>query len=1757
MEKDLILSLLEEIYGQLSTGSIRESKSLEEGLHLLAKAFSFQSLAEVQSEKLSIQHADFFFSERLTQAEKSRIEKLVMKAVDNKSTDPERKVFIREVPILTSQIKASVPEWAIGAKPEKTIGPIIRVDGREIFLDVYKVEKLIALRRQGTNEPLILFNAILSTSKTKALNAPAVEVSDKYALAAGSVWIKADLFAANAPADRYFGLKVKSGTVTLTAKPVLQGQHLVLASTNQVTVQLKLEAQVAKPAKSKKRYGRDASASVVQCPEELDFQFTGMGKGQIQHSSAAHWKVYGKEGDFNYIPRNCTFNTQLNRFCIPYSYNESDFSPRETLSEWTELKGKATVRSSWWAIPAGMIDINAPLRASGIGAMLQEWDSGISVQWTGLKGQRFGLEKSMFLVESGRIAITSLAGESTGGYQDMDHWKDTMNPHGTSIHLSFSGRPLYVYNSLAEGAEIMVTQCNAQVNIDRPKQVNGHAVSVKTKQSTLLLGGNEEQNLLYLLDDNILWDNKLPADKIPKFENIALALENALFTVSPVNGCMVFGKCNPDWTRIVDSQTFLVFGMTAYLPTLPDPYLANFGVLGRGVGRGETGLDRIQNWLFCKIEQKPGEEDQDKVIVSFHFGPAVTSDTASAVTPAMVDSLHADPVIGRLKNYSYSTPGVAGRKIPDYEGVYDQSINTLGSDFFTLLDVSSNASQLGVSMGSHPIKRDTRGSRIGLAKYISESEATIESENSELLTVEGMEVKVPGRFARIFLLPQIAWEPVFNLTPNPEFPQPMDPPYGYNYYPNDGGPTRLLNSSSERVALAPIPLSEFLVKKYQDLAIDVLAQFTLPFGLKAVASLHQGAPYSQVKPKLGKVSPSFPADLKGGIQIRAIGGDAGKKLPGESHMNDLPMFAGFTFQLNNVVGALGNPTGGSTLGDSVTTIFNGEFSTINGDPKGVPVRTIDFTGYGASIFSNWLSPSAAIASTSQARFDVMLGRTGHEVIQVKSLVYPWGIRVVRTITLFRTSSGFVYRVDSGWQPETDGRFDFRYKFVRNGQTVEETPYQIHPGTLRGLYHIRNIQEDGSLADFERTDYVKPQEKYINVLGEEVTWNGPGNKNVDIICRPVWFDADVELENLVQGHTANRTPAKKVLGYVQLAPTGVPLTASRFRELLSVQGGLIGGDIDCVMDVNATGQQMRISRFDFSHATNPSSDQPIFVASARGSVILPKTGSWTMVQHSVSTGDVTPLPPHIPVPLIREGLWDKNTIVKPTDVSNKLLRLASPSELLRNPLPATINYGILQTTSTQKALILTPSFRKAIPKLLSKTPLLFADAYRLMSGNGIFPNVGNAVDEYGKSAVLFTGVTAAGVAANAFKENDLRDGGVKVLEVLDVLVAKQGQSIVDQGFRLLSGKANDLLGEALAFDLPPSKTYLVEMESLKIYIDYQTAHTQNNTTDYVDSKLNFDIDSFVTDAAKTWKSRLNNVAMVVDLGSFERLMTIKGNFDAQQGKESGYEGKPDSDFPALGYPTPEITFSEELQPVIEILQLLASLGTGDYADVMNKGLQIAMSNAGEIWEYKFEATKEIPLIQFPPGDAYHAPQTPLKLEAGLELGVYFNAALKVTTDPNQLLPTAGAFIQFRGGLEVMCATVGGATIYAVGEVQLKVACDTKIGPSLAMKFGFGATIAVGLPVIGNVSVTYIVGCELYASVEEISITAFMKFEGRASLVGGLVSVVIYIEASGSVTRKIALNRTECTASVTFGLEISICFIINIDFEETWQETRQIA
>ncbi len=101
---------------------------------------------------------------------------------------------------------------------------------------------------------------------------------------------------------------------------------------------------------------------------------------------------------------------------------------------------------------------------------------------------------------------------------------------------------------------------------------------------------------------------------------------------------------------------------------------------------------------------------------------------------------------------------------------------------------------------------------------------------------------------------------------------------------------------------------------------------------------------------------------------------------------------------------------------------------------------------------------------------------------------------------------------------------------------------------------------------------------------------------------------------------------------------------------------------------------------------------------------------------------------------------------------------------------------------------------------------------------------------------------------------------------------------------------------------------------------------------------------------------------------------------------------------------------------------------------------------------------------------------------------------------------------------MCVSVAAATVYATGSVDLRTSADIKTGPSLNMKFGFGAEIVVGLPVVGNVSLLYMVGCRDRPGQRRRSRSpASCCSAATPSCSAGSSTITIMIEAKGSVKR----------------------------------------
>lgn len=1790
MKNRPLQGIVSQLSGHLVIDTDEQRRNLEELHESLGETWLPEDDRLVVGSHFSIGKADLFFDDTIS---KPRLEALHALAAKIKSrTEPPRsRVFVREVPIREPLLHASVPEWAAGARVGQSVGPFTHKDGRRVWFDFYPIAKLTALYVEGVEAPVLLYRAQprrrASGQRTTRAQAPL-----ELALGRGSVWIKAAVLVAGAPADTYVGVTIDSGRLGLGAAPVEQNGRLTVPSGAEISVDLELAPATVFDADPQSPYGQDARNLVLELPKRFAFRFSGQQR-LVEAVGDARGALFGQELRFAWNRQaQATYDPLLRRVVVPFTASETTLHPRSILSEFHHIRGSAEIVRSAWVLPVATIDTGQPPEAQDTGAMLVQTGRGLSNAWRQLEGGGHELAQPAFLVSPGSIVLADATSGSPHARQTLELWRDDQNEFGSSVDLTFPLPALFLYASAASGIELFMTLANANFRVDRPVTANGEPPTVRSRHSLLIVAASAVVRLIYLLDDNVLQDAASIGGSATA-QPIALALSNALFKVSPPNGVLLFGTLSEDFSSVDGGFLFLTFGLFAYVPTLPDPYAANLGVLrrqlrGRGSIAGTTAASAssvasIGAWLVSRVRWQPEPENDGRheVEVSFHFAPltkhfggisldgddtepiaqpgvvtssptsSAPSQPASATRVGQPEHLHLDSDIAnaiRAHNASPSPENAARVRfantaqqaaavrsdrlpLPNYEEQWDAATNRLRRNIFALLDVSTNADLCGVSF-------DLLGGRDQLVtthRPVSSISGTFP------LQVHGMDVVSQGRNVKVFTVPQMSWEPLVNLS------QPQiagDPPAGFNYYPNDGGPTQILNTGDDTVALAPLPLTNYLITGFAEApdTFAALAFMTLPFGLKALAVLQDeyrftdpnGQTIARRGTDLRLNAEEFGNDIRGGLQLQL---DAGKAfIDGESDM-----FVGSTVQLNNVLDGVGNSQGASTLGRTVTTIFNNEFLLQPFNlvrQRGVPLTRIDLSGYGASTFSNWLNPTAAFAETSQARFDVFVGRCAHEVIQVKSIIYPWAIKVVRTITIFRVGSGYVYRYDSGWRAESSGEFDFRY-FVNVTPTNKEekaSPFHIHPGIVRGLFNVQNIIETDAIA---AASGQMVSAKMVDEDGLFVDNPAPGGA-LEFELQPVYFDADVDIENVVSGFTTkkiggidrNVVPSKQILGYVHVAPRGIPIASDTLRDLVFVQLGSIGGAIDCEIDLAGSGQKTRLNRFDFNNSFGANGTDLVFAVAGRGNVLLPRDGAWTMVKHERGTGEVSPVPANLSVPIVRQGrlVADGAGQKLDTPIESVLLRIANPSELLRPPVDSTVNYGFLQSTDTQKALFLTPSFESGKKQLFSKTPPLFVDAFRIVNSKSIFPNVGSADGAFGEAISLVS-------AGTEFAKGGLQDLGQDVWSLMDVTAA--AGIAAEQGYRLLK--------QVTTFDLPNQEFELIDVGdgNFRIYIEYEQKDDDGNQEKK--GNLEFNIDSLAANVADTWKSRMGNIGLVVDLAGIDRLMTIRGTWDSKKGA-------------ATAYPQPEIKFAKELQPVIDILEILQQLQGGDYAGAVAGGLELAMSNKAGTWEYKFEASKEIPVLRFPVPDAiYNDPNTPFKLEAGLTIGAYFNAALMVTTNANQLLPSAGGLLGFYGRLSVMCVSISVATVYAIGQVNLDIAADTKIGPSLRMKFGFGAQIVVGLPVAGNVSVLFVVGVEIFAASGIVEVTAFMLFEGHAEILGGLVSITIRIEAKGTVSKK-ALgggSRTDLACQVTFGLDISIFLVINISFETSWSEQRQIA
>ncbi len=564
---------------------------------------------------------------------------------------------------------------------------------------------------------------------------------------------------------------------------------------------------------------------------------------------------------------------------------------------------------------------------------------------------------------------------------------------------------------------------------------------------------------------------------------------------------------------------------------------------------------------------------------------------------------------------------------------------------FKLLDVSSNADQWGIAIGV-----------LGGLNF----------------SFSGLQLQAPAADTEVFTVPGISWEPVVDSTSVPSWLAAFSP--------DDGIPTTFLVAVS-----APAPIDPVLaLEQYQAAAGKNATQaaFTLPFGITAnLSEPTPGAP----GPTYAIPSVQFPNEglaSARALSITSAGGPLTGTLPGTA-------ITGF----NATPPAYGAQVLGTAL-PSVAKFWDQDFGP--GGQGFMPIGRIDLSGYGTTLFSDWLDPNPLVTGIIRALFNVLLGRTAHEIITAQTWILPWCIRLQRTITFDRSDAGDVVKHDTGWQAVGPGFFELL------------APNGLLAGAVEYVQNVRNIRFSTSVVNIGSVQYT-----------------------------PCTFDADVVFYNAIHvsadGHANIHTSVGTAIqGYAQDTITSsdpsklspAPPSPADILALMQQQGR-VSGTTHCIASLGGTGAKqftMSVSSFGAALAAGAS---PKLQTALFGTPHLPKDGQWSVAKRPGNSNTPQPVGAQTPVPLTR-GTSAGATV--PTGVGSfaaNCFRLLDPEDAQQVDTPNTF-YAIMQGTGTSKTLFEHPLINDAGSALgFNKLPGL-ADVGALLGVSSIFPDIGSAL-----------------------------------------------------------------------------------------------------------------------------------------------------------------------------------------------------------------------------------------------------------------------------------------------------------------------------------------------------------------------------------------------------------------------------------------------
>lgn len=1086
----------------------------------------------------------------------------------------------------------------------------------------------------------------------------------------GTVWINARALGPSFPDDAYVGFTVQRGTLTFPHPLAISGDRLTYTG----TLEAALDATPAPVTASGNLCPAQASVSgpkhvhITWAPPKVTIS---LGAGSATFAGST-FELTHYEGP----PR---LDGELSVLFFPYSISPTTWDAATLTSSVVQFSGTSALDGGW-ALSLVRPDPSGHLgEAVGPGLYLFYCRDRLHAQWFG--GRSIDLADARLLVRQGQLILSSRHGTAAEPFtQTLRLW--AVRPEADAprlpLRLHVSAPFVFAYSCDATVGDGVYATCGVDLDIDRPVTIAGVPLTFPGASQAWFAIGHGASGIRV----SVAALARSQSDR-----RQALALRNALLAVTDPALVVLEGALQADGA--VDQGTLrMALGASAWLPTLPDPYVTNqqFVVRERG-GVAASFAGAAASLILGTVSWSAPPSP----VLGFSGGLGMPFGTQSPPTPDPTRPVQQGPEQIRVPTQTaqgqlLASPAkvdavtaarrAAAQSQKELQARFEARAASVGgidgSRGVRLLDVSTRQDLLGVEL----VGKDRRA--------------------APTFQLRELDVCTPASSLRVFTVPQVQWEPVRTLDRDQDVPH-------LGYFPTplasvtDGGATQLAVQSLRLVPAIP------------DLAVDaVLEEFaagepaglltTLPFGLRALLELRpKRSTDGRAADTVARNEPRFlRPDLRGGAQIAFVAES------GPSGRDDSSSFDGVAIQVRNGVSLeTGAPLDLSVLGsvvdpaDSVQEMFNNEFGPGAATAR-VPVTRLDVSGYGGSCFSDWLHRSAAYAQAAKVQFQVIVGRTALEVVKFATVLYPWGIRLTRTVTIERRGGGGVIRRDSGWQASSPGLFQFP------PTSPPSPPYIVHPGLLRGLFRVRNIRSTG-LAPIS----------FMGRNGRRVT------------LAPKFFDAQARIDGL---EGADELPAEGVLGFLQIEPIGEPLHEDDLRALLDQQGPA-GGPVDGVVQVGGSGFRVRATRIEVGVAVGPSG-RPELVGTVRSAPQFRQEGAWSAVRlpgpsnphgdaEAVNANDVRGLP------IVREGLLlsvdaDTMRLGPQTDY-----RFADAADLHRPDDPVN-EYGFLHTSPAHVLLFPRPHVDPGIRELRTRSAPRFADLYARCTSKGLFPPAANAI-----------------------------------------------------------------------------------------------------------------------------------------------------------------------------------------------------------------------------------------------------------------------------------------------------------------------------------------------------------------------------------------------------------------------------------------------